>query len=978
MKAYAKHRKLIALLLSVVLLIGMLPLGVFAVNAESVQGELVVDKTAILEDDGTYTLNMSAYATGSTVTVEDAVAVPLDIVLVIDHSGSIDTKKLNALRESATLFAEMIRDNAKENNVDHRMAMIGFSEDEFPFIGVWENDNHGIYIDGAIKPYHRRSQANLTAEDYQKAMVPVYDVSAENEINADITRAIANIDPHDGTYISDGMEMAKNVFINNPLDEGSLRKRVVVVFTDGVPGDGDGFEYGDAKTEANATFPIAKDIKTTYNALIYTIGLFTQTSNEQNEIDKFMSLLSSNSSDAVNMDAVMPTETHYYSQTTDTNVLENVFQKVSWEVTGTAVTLGIDSILRDYLAEGFHMTERSTATARIADVTMENGVCTLNPASAVPFPNVTADPETGTIDVFDFDYKEYFVTDNHPGKTVMLTVTGIEATDPLFTGATVFTNDALSGLYADAAALEAGVPQIIFNRPTTVLTKQVDVMDYGVTCAVDLGAMTAKHVALTPAGFSAAQTSVAGTFGTLAVDAQGKLTYTPDTTNWNAPDTFYVFGTTTEASVLANSANTNGNVWHKVTFVPANNIYYEDDNAGILYQGTWTQMGTNDAVETANGAVYGWETALADDKTYSAGSAFVSDTVGAQASITFTGTGIDVYSTTDYKSGIVMALLKDASTGTTLVKKLLMVDTLAVSDTYYQIPTLSFTGLAYGEYTVDLVVSSSSKDEVIITAAGSHVGGRTEFALDGVRIYNPLTTADEAVYYAAEEQTSTFVEVRDVLLANQAFNANGTTGNAGTVFIDQMGPDGAIGATAPTITQYEDWGPKNEVYLAKDQMIVFAVNDPAKTYAIGLKSPTGGNTIASFMATEGSASVTVGHTSDLYYTVTPDGVDTDGDGAVDTWYITVKNTGDALLSVTKLKVSGAASVAGVNVLAEVPLSALAAYAAEVYEASPKATGNAQADAWLDAITSAENPYHWMKAFFHMEEAMTYASHLMGR
>jgi hypothetical protein len=110
---------------------------------------------------------------------------------------------------------------------------------------------------------------------------------------------------------------------------------------------------------------------------------------------------------------------------------------------------------------------------------------------------------------------------------------------------------------------------------------------------------------------------------------------------------------------------------------------------------------------------------------------------------------------------------------------------------------------------------------------------------------------------------------------------------------------------------YEQFGPKNEVYLSAGQMIAFAVNyQPGAHYYVGLKSLTG-ETLGAVVNRAGDQKVTVsiGHTTDLYYELYPVWqVDEDGNPTVG--IITIgaddENADDTILALTKLKVTGPA------------------------------------------------------------------------
>ena len=164
--------------------------------------------------------------------------------------------------------------------------------------------------------------------------------------------------------------------------------------------------------------------------------------------------------------------------------------------------------------------------------------------------------------------------------------------------------------------------------------------------------------------------------------------------------------------------------------------------------------------------------------------------------------------------------------------------------------------------------------------------------------------ADPTIRDAYElELNATFTEVRDVLIDYGDFNVDmedGTDGTAGAVFIDWIrewqgsgADESGVGVPTYEVGTFENYGPKNEVYLSSGQAIVLKV-DPNNTYYVGLKSLDGNPTIANLsgITTANPVAVQLSHTADLYYRVTP----IDG-------YIVIQNgaTDDSVLSVTKLR-----------------------------------------------------------------------------
>ena len=276
--------------------------------------------------------------------------------------------------------------------------------------------------------------------------------------------------------------------------------------------------------------------------------------------------------------------------------------------------------------------------------------------------------------------------------------------------------------------------------------------------------------------------------------------------------------------------------------------------------------------------------------------------MGASAEFTFTGTGVDVYTRTNAKSGMVVAVLsqhKAQEDGTITIEQIksIAMDNLAVSGDYYHIPTVSFDNLVYGTYTLQLIATMASTEDE---------GERYEYYLDGVRIYNPLGNTTNYVNGIVKdayglETNAVFTEVRDILLDYGDFNTGMDDDEIlGAVFIDEIKEgqgteNDPVGKGVPTyeIGTFKTYGPKNEVYLSAGQAIVLKV-DSANTYYVGLKSLNGKAVTVnvSGITQANPTKIQLTHTTDMYYRVTP----IDG-------YIVIQNgnTDGAILSITNLR-----------------------------------------------------------------------------
>ena len=976
--------RLLAALMALACVLTLLP-GAAMAAGEDDGGKMVVDKTATLEDDGTYTIELSAYATGQTTTETIKTGKPLDIVLVLDQSGSMadsitsysyqartsqgysysnysnreyyyldedgnyyrvrrgrdwdwgytyylyytkngqryylsgtgvttqrptnvqgtsttiwtgvlyqrsstSTSKLNALKAAVTNFVNSVSANAKEYNVEHRIAMVGFAS-RGTDNSAWKNT--GLFVNGYLKKYANsewETNSQLSSQDYKDALVVVNDV--DGDIAGSISGAIGNLDAEGATRTSYGLEMAQEVFENN---KDSERQRVVVLFTDGEPG-----KSGYQNSEANSALSKAYVLKNENKATVYSVGLYD--SDPENNTVSFMNYTSSNYPSAQSMTYPgSKFDDKYYMTASDADELNEIFTYIIDDSTesSTTVTLDAKSVLRDILNDGFVLPAGYNAQDNITVATKPGqmdeagniswGEIQENPSGIT----ATADEETGTIEVTGFDYSSRYIAKSHSGDMLLVTIRGVEATDAAITNAEISTNDAASGIYEDADDEE---PFVRFPEPKTILKSKTYVLDYGKS--VDLASTDWGMGQITTLDGSGMHrfntqnpiTALSLTYGSvLKGNGVNALTYTPMTMNWDGYDKLYVFG-----KQIQEAEGGLINQWSRVTVMPANSVYYEDTfvtdsntgKVGIEYTGDWEQVGTSggNTQTVDDGHPYGWEESY-DDITFSDGCAHCvtasDDDEVAQASFTFTGTGVDVYSRTNMTTGTVYAVLEPQFESENAKVQRLIVDHLAVSGDYYQIPTVSFQNLEHGEYKVTIMVTTAAE-------------GRSTYYLDGVRVYNPIQGLEEDqlvqdAYGADHELNAVFQEVRDILVTQANLPEGDELPNNSVVFIDQV--DGEIGGETSVVGTYVEYGPKNEVYLEPGQAIAFRVSTGSNLhYYLGLKGPAGATQAT---ATSGTGKMQIGicGSCDMYYKVTPS-----ADGIV-----MVRNTGANLLSITKLR-----------------------------------------------------------------------------
>lgn len=133
-------KRLLTWVLVLVMALSLLPLNVLAAengvpentNPSIVKSEETRDahlvKSATKEGD-TYQIQLESWVTGK---VEQTTgSAPLDIVLVLDQSGSMaENGKLDSLKDAVTNFVDTIKKDAADNKVEHRIAIVGFASNQ--------------------------------------------------------------------------------------------------------------------------------------------------------------------------------------------------------------------------------------------------------------------------------------------------------------------------------------------------------------------------------------------------------------------------------------------------------------------------------------------------------------------------------------------------------------------------------------------------------------------------------------------------------------------------------------------------------------------------------------------------------------------------------------------------------------------------------------------------------------------------------
>lgn len=399
-----KIKKMLALLLAAIMVLTSFSTAVFAEGEGMTSGAVSggeTSKPGLVMYKGynseTSMLTLEAYATGTSTTTYSTE--PLDIVLVLDVSGSMDEeigsggkKKIAALKTAVQEFIDAVA----AKSADTEIALVKFAGNKKDKNDVGDDS----YTSGGYRYNYSQIVKNLTKLDAAGI------AALKSSVNA--------LSPNGATRADYGMELAKDI-VDGAANSG--RKKVVIMFTDGVPTSRDSFAY----SVANSAISASKDIKTS-GAKVYTIGMFSSAPSETSNTAKYMNYVSSNYPNAASMNnpGAKADPANYYKLASDASSLQDIFTSIASESGGADITLGAETLLVDYVSEYFDLPDGMTpsdVTVYTADCTAIANDGTKTWAARVPVSeedgiSVTINAEEKKVEVTGFNYSENWVGKN--------------------------------------------------------------------------------------------------------------------------------------------------------------------------------------------------------------------------------------------------------------------------------------------------------------------------------------------------------------------------------------------------------------------------------------------------------------------------------------------------------------------------------------------------------------------------------------
>lgn len=399
---------------------GTLPNGVSVVNpggpTEGVTG-MEMSKTLQLNADGkTGILTLEAYATGQSQVVQKDV--PLDIVLVLDTSGSMDNyMETYSISPDGTYYyydeGDLLGFGAGYKRAYYCSSCNGWYTSEHKYTHRYngtrltpktsaESPGTQFYSDvikldalktavnnfaESVAAKAKGSDGQYGGEDDVNYRIAVVEFASEaynltnGLVDMDTSRgltqvknAVSGLQAGGDTYPATGLKMANSIFAANPISGDGQRGRVVIMFTDGYPAESgtDNINY----TLCDNAIASAQTSKGTYGATVYTVGIFSgadPNSNIDTNFDygnrrdavkqlvaanRYMHYTSSNFQNAQSLqNGGEKSSSGYYLAASDADGLNNVFSSISSTIGGSDATLTDTATMVDVISDYFQLPE---------------------------------------------------------------------------------------------------------------------------------------------------------------------------------------------------------------------------------------------------------------------------------------------------------------------------------------------------------------------------------------------------------------------------------------------------------------------------------------------------------------------------------------------------------------------------------------------------------------------------------------------
>ena len=453
-------------------------------------------KSAVDNGDGTYTVTLEAYTTGKV--IDTTITTPVDIVLVLDQSGSMSDPfvsgmtRQSAMKSAVGNFIDAVREKYDAATADHRIAIVTFGSTASTLRG-WTNVDAGgarelkSAIDSLGNPYNQSTNVAAGMDRAEMLMGENYGYTGSNTMRQKVVIVFTDGMPTTQSAFSTGVANSA-LATSNRIKQSGVTVYAIGIFSGADPGQ----TYGDEGFDENSDGTVGSHWA---NASLNTDAADVPAGN------RFLNYLSSNASGVTSIGLTeyarqqgagffvrfyrgweieqAPALAHsgYYLAASNTGELEGIFQSIGGQISTPAIELGGETVVRDLLSEYFVL-PAGTGPDDIRLYTAAYDGAAFGAREEAQGLTAVVDAAAGTVSVTGFDFNENFVSDEARGECFygrkLIVEFVVQPRDGFLGGNGVPTNDAASGVYANAGAAQAieafPLPAVDVPIPAVVVT----------------------------------------------------------------------------------------------------------------------------------------------------------------------------------------------------------------------------------------------------------------------------------------------------------------------------------------------------------------------------------------------------------------------------------------------------------------------------------------------------------------------------
>lgn len=476
---------------------------------------VVANKKVTPNEDGTYTLTLEAYATGSSVTTVTEESVPLDIVLVLDVSGSMkdpfeiytgekDRTKTYYRKTGLETFNEV---KYRNNKWQTFLGVGGFGTwiDLPSNVDVYSDltkiqalkNACNLFIESVAKESNDDCTHNISIVTFSDNSTIVKSLTSSHKNKSALEGAINQLTASGATGVDQGMTNAKSVIDGIPDERKLKSNKLVVMFTDGKPTTRTSF----SETVANNAVATAKELKGG-SVLVYSVGIFDSEDDEIAKTYQYMSAVSSDSPSAEEYTDGGTSTGKFFMTAADSDELDNIFSSISKTATEgstTSTLTATNSSVRDFVTPEFKIVgtaeniELEVYPSDATNKTAEPKWLAAQPATGVTAAIGAADEDGNTpVIVTGFDYSANWVGPDKTGTTIngwrpegKKLVIKIKIKLDKNSGGVIQTNTKDSGIYSgegqeatfESIGIEFPVPQAVSKGKAVLVIQKPSLSD---------------------------------------------------------------------------------------------------------------------------------------------------------------------------------------------------------------------------------------------------------------------------------------------------------------------------------------------------------------------------------------------------------------------------------------------------------------------------------------------------------------------